>query len=198
MTYRVGIEDIEPDHYVAWVFDDPGVFGSGRTRDEAIEQVKAKLDAEVEVTEEFKSKAGTGDYIINAFFEDDRRPVTAEEVSKARPLLEETLVGLIAVFDRRPDSQSADIINHVSQAERWYFDRLGLSSHRDGLPEDPTERLRAVHQRTIALLPRLAEAQDFAEKSGEKWSARKVLRRTLWHRQDHLQQLENSWSSLAC
>lgn len=192
MGYRVGIEDIEPNHYVAWAFDNPSVFGSGKSREEALDQVKARLGYEVEVAEEFKSKPGDGGYIINALFEDDLRPVTAEEISEARPILEETLSGIIHAFGRHPDSQSVDIINHISQAEWWYFDRLNLSSPREELSEDPIKRLRVIHQRTVELLPRLVGTTDVTEKSGESWSARKVLRRTLWHRQDHLKQLEKA------
>lgn len=189
-SYRVGIEDIEPHHYVAWAFDAPGTFGSGKTRDEALDRVETKLGGAVEVVEDFKSELGAGGYIINALFDDDLRPVAAEEIAKARSLLEETLTSLIEALERRRTSQAADIVNHVSRAELWYFDRLSLSSPREGLPDDPAERLRAVHQRTIELLPRLVHESIVTEKSGERWSARKVLRRTLWHRQDHQQQLE--------
>ncbi len=192
MSYRVGVEDIEPHHYVAWAFDAPGSFGSGKTRDEALDRVGAKLGGAVDVVEDFKAKIGASGYIINALFEDDLRPVTTEQIAEARSLLDETLTGLIHAFERRHDLQAADIVNHVSRAERWYFDRLDLSPSREGLPEDPAERLRAVHQRTIDLLPRLVNESIVTEKSGEKWSARKVLRRTLWHRQDHLQQLEEA------
>lgn len=192
MGYRVGVEDVEPHHYVAWAFDAPGSFGSGKTKDEALDRVKAKLGGAVEVVEDFKSKLGAGDYIINALFEDDLRPVATEEIAKARSLLEETLISLIHAFERRRDPQAADVVNHVSRAERWYFDRLNLSPPREGLSEDPAERLRAVHRGTLELLPRLVNESVVTEKSGEKWSARKVLRRTLWHRQDHLQQLERA------
>ena len=192
MAHRIGLEDIEPNHYVAWAFDFPGVFGSGETQDEALDQVKEKLGGEVEVVEEFKSKLGVGDYIINALFEDDLRPVTAEEIPKAKALLEETHGRLTAASSRRSDPQATEITNHISQAEWWYFDRLNLSAPREGLPENPLERFRAVHQRTVGLLFHLVNTSDVTEKSGERWSARKVLRRNLWHRQDHLQQLEKA------
>ncbi len=190
MSYRVGVEDVEPRHYVAWAFDAPGTFGSGKTPEEALDRVGAKLGGAVEIVEDLKSKLGAGGYIINALFEDDLRPVTTEEIAEAESLLEKTLASLMQAVERRRTSQAADIVNHVAQAERWYFDRLGLSSPRAGLAEDPAERLRAVHQRTIELLPHLVDESIVTEKSGEKWSARKVLRRTLWHRQDHLRQLE--------
>ena len=192
MAHRIGLEDIEPNHYVAWAFDIPGVFGSGKTRDAAVDQVKERLGGEVEVVEEFKSKLGVGDYITNALFEDDLRPVTAEEIPKAKASLEETRGGLTVASNRCSDPQATEIMNHISQAEWWYFDRLNLSAPREGLPENPLERFRAVHQRTVELLPHLVNTSDVTEKSGERWSARKVLRRTLWHRQDHLQQLEKA------
>jgi len=192
MVHRLGLEDIESNHFVAWAFDAAGIFGSGETQDEAVNQARARLGGEVEIVEEFKSKPGAGNYIINALFEDDLRLITTAEVSKAKSLLEKTLTGLARAFERRHGPRAVDTINHLSQAEWWYFDRLNLSSPREGLPEDPIERLRAIHERTIALLLELVDNEDIVEKSGEKWSARKVLRRTLWHRQDHLQQLEKA------
>jgi hypothetical protein len=192
VSQRIAIEDVEPDHYVAWALDDLGVFGSGRTREAAIADVSSKVGGAVEVAEEYRSRAGAGDYIINAFFEDDLRPVTAEEIARATRMLEAALSALRQAFERRPGPDAADILRHVSQAERWYFDRLDLSASPEELPEHPLRRLEATHRRTVELLPRLVRSSAVTERSGEKWSPRKVLRRTLWHRKDHLAQIERA------
>lgn len=192
VSHRLGVEDIEPNHYVAWVFDAPGVFGSGRTREEAIEEARRRVGGTVDVAEEHRSWLSRPDYIVNAFFQDDLRPVTADEVDQARALLDRTLEEIVRAFERWPDPEASRIVGHVSQAEWWYFDRLRLSSPREGLPDEPLERLRAIHQRTVEILPRLVNERRVAENVGEQWSARKILRRTLWHRQDHLRQLERA------
>ncbi len=190
MAHPIGIEDIEPDHFVACAFEAPGIFGSGKTRDEAVADVGARLGGPVRIAEEFRARMDVGDYIINAFFQDDLRPVSTEEIATARTLLDSTLADLIRQVKRRGDQRSMDIVDHVSRAEWWYFDRLDLASPVERLPKNPTRRLRSVHERTMALLPELVGTTEVVERSGERWSARKVLRRTLWHRQDHLRQLQ--------
>jgi hypothetical protein len=42
-----------------------------------------------------------------------------------------------------------------------------------------------VRQHTRAQLPGLVGDTRIAVRADEEWSARKVLRRTLWHEQDH-------------
>ena len=36
MLYRLGVEDIEPNHWVAWVFELPGCFSKARNREDAV------------------------------------------------------------------------------------------------------------------------------------------------------------------
>jgi hypothetical protein len=82
-----------------------------------------------------------------------------------------------------------EILAHVAQAEWWYFDRLGLACERGAMPEDLLGRLAAVRAQTRRRLPELAGDDRVVTRAGERWSARKVLRRTLWHEQDHLGQI---------
>lgn len=43
---EVGIEDIEPDHWVAWLLPVPGCYASGRTEDDALAGVPDACRAE--------------------------------------------------------------------------------------------------------------------------------------------------------
>jgi hypothetical protein len=45
MRYHLGVEDIEPDHRVAWVFELPGCFASARTQTEAVAAAPARIAA---------------------------------------------------------------------------------------------------------------------------------------------------------
>ena len=39
MNYRIAVEDMEPDHWIAWVLDLPGCYSSAKTSSKAISQV---------------------------------------------------------------------------------------------------------------------------------------------------------------
>jgi hypothetical protein len=56
--------------------------------------------------------------------------------------------------------------------------------------EDPFERLDQVRDRLLDSLTALAQRQGVLAMGGETWSARKVLRRALWHERDHAQHLQ--------
>jgi predicted RNase H-like HicB family nuclease len=45
MRYQLGVEDIEPDHWVAWVFELPGCFASAHTQTEAVATAPAHIAA---------------------------------------------------------------------------------------------------------------------------------------------------------
>jgi len=77
------------------------------------------------------------------------------------------------------------ILNHVALAEQWYFDRMGIALPTRELPTDPLDRLVKVRDHTLANLSNLATRIGVVALSGETWSARKVMRRTLWHERDH-------------
>src|SRR5688500_5546599 len=96
MRYRVAVEDIEPNHWIAWLLDLPGCYSAARTSAEAIAQAPAKIaryyewiaqhdptlsiptePIEIDLAETFQAFPSKRDpeYIVNAFFDDDRRPV---------------------------------------------------------------------------------------------------------------------------
>ncbi|MEX2161450.1 MAG: DinB family protein [Anaerolineales bacterium] len=208
-TYHLGVEDIEPNHYVAYVLELPGCFGNGKTSDAAIasarERLAVRLDRggppQVEVAEVFNSWSSSDDYIVNAFFEADRRPLTAAEIKGALKLLNESRRALLQVvarvpqdaFDRDDERAARGSITgtllHIANAEAWYLDRLDLAPAWEQLPADPLARLESVRAHTLATLPALAGDARITELQGEHWSARKVLRRTLWHEADHTNQI---------
>lgn len=208
-TYHLGVEDIEPDHFVAYVLELPGCFGNGKTADDAIasahERLAVRLGAgsppQVEVAEVFHSWASEPDYIVNAFFEADRPPLTAAEIDDALELLKKSRRALMQVVEQVPkdafdrgDERAAHgsitgTLLHIANAEAWYFSRLDLAPAREKLPAEPLPRLEAVRAHTLATLPKLAGNALITELQGELWSARKVLRRTLWHEGDHTNQV---------
>ncbi|HET7076469.1 MAG TPA: DUF664 domain-containing protein [Chloroflexia bacterium] len=218
MEYRLGVEDIEPYRWLAWVFDLPGCFadgdseaGAGAAAPAAIRAYFAWLarhgappvvppDAvTVQVAEVFHGYIGQGDYWVNALFADDQRPLTPADVDTGLRLLTCTrqdlaalITGLSPAALAAPHSaaQNASItslLQHMATAERWYFGNLGLE--QPDLPPDPLRGLDQVRAQTRACLPTLIGDGRICEQSGEAWSARKVLRRTLWHERTHTAQI---------
>lgn len=222
MPYHLGVEDMEANHWVAYVFDLPGCYSSAETQDGAVLLAPARIaeyfDWRVrhgrpspladqgivtQVDEVFLSYPDKDDpeYIVNAFFQDDRRPLKPDDVDDIRWLLEQTRADLLAVIEqitltKRKKQISGErfkhingILSHVAWAEWWYFDRLGLAFERKQMPKDPLEALAQVRAHTVVTLPALAGDTRVVERSGEQWSARKVVRRTLWHERDHTQHI---------
>lgn len=203
MIYQAGVEDIEPDHWVAWAFAKPGLTGRGTTAETAVAHLQTLLNGEVEVVERFDSFLSQEDpeYIVNAFFEDDRRPLTETEVETALDELMISRRALLALIEPVPSvvlgqtipgerfTSIYGILRHIAVAEWWYCDRLGGGGTWDALPREPLAALAASRATTGGFLPSLIGDTRTATLTGETWSARKVLRRALWHERDHTQHI---------
>lgn len=99
---------------------------------------------------------------------------TAADVEEALWLLEQTRRDLLAALDGVPEEaltrlvpgqkfgSISGVLEHVAEAERFYLSRLDRG-----------------------VLPGLAGDGRVVERRGELWSARKVVRRALWHECDH-------------
>ena len=220
--YRMAVEDMETAHSVAWVLDLPGCFSSAPTKEEAIARAPDRIASYfawltghnpalpsvsgpfevqlVQTYQSFESEECPG-YLVNAFFEDDRRPLCYWDIEVAlgllrwsrqdlleavRPLPHETLVQPIPGEVR---GTIAGILEHVAVAENWYLGQLDLGLARSALPEDPMEKLEIVRMHARAQLAMLINHDVTTASCDETWSARKVLRRALWHERDHTQHI---------
>jgi len=222
MLFRAAVEDIEANHHVCWVFDLPGCFSSARTPDEAIARAPARIadyfawiaghepavpippdPIEADVVEIFEGYTSSEDpdYLVNAFFEDDGRPLSCRDVAMGLRLLEWLRRDLLAVVERLAPERLherirhevrgsiAGILEHVAGAENWYLDQLNASIDWPSLPEGVFGKLEGVRGNTRSQLPKLIGEERITEHCGERWSARKVLRRTLWHERAHTEQI---------
>lgn len=224
MKFHVGIEDIEPNNWVVWVFELPGCYSRGKDRDEALNRTEACIrdhlarlrsmnlssalnligseDIDVEIAETHQSFCGSdGDYYVNACFDNDRLPLSGENVaaglsllglnrtelsSCVRPLneaeLDRQIPGEIRVTIR-------GVLIHIATAEWWYLDRLDRAFPRALLKADVFELLEQVRGYTNQILPELEGLRLETEKRQERWTPRKVLRRALWHEHVHTRQI---------
>jgi predicted RNase H-like HicB family nuclease len=155
----------------------------------------------VETFHSFNCRTTPG-YVVNATFADDLRPLAAWEVQSALRVAEWTRRDLDSVIQKIPPAQrafpaerpagrktSADLLRHIAGAENWYFSQFGLAVPRETLPVDPIERLAVVRANSRTQLREFAGNTRLTVAADEQWTARKIVRRMLWHERDHTQQI---------
>jgi predicted RNase H-like HicB family nuclease len=160
----------------------------------------------VEVEEIVRAWRSKPEYEVNAFFASDRPALTRAEIDRAVPFLEATRRDLLAaarevpeaLLDREiPGEQPVrKLLLHVGGAEWWYLDCLEAAFPKSDLPRDPWERLERVRTAWTEALPRLANDDRLLVRDCEVWSARKALRRALWHERAHTAQLRRILEAL--
>lgn len=212
MPYVVCAEEMD-GRWVAHVPDLPGCFSGHAERDEAIAAAPKAVEAYITwcadhgirvsgvsppmvVSEVVRAWQYEPDYEVNAFFAADRPAVAADELPELKRLLGAARKDFLAELDALnvDDLQReipgerwpiGGIVHHVARAELWYLDRLGLAFPRAELTPEPLEAIEQVRQHTLSALPALSKNTGVVALAGEIWSARKVVRRTLWHERDH-------------
>jgi uncharacterized damage-inducible protein DinB len=134
-------------------------------------------------------------YEVDAWFLDDWKPLTVEDVERAALLLAWSRVDLLeAVYGLSSKSLNAQhpgerwsilgILEHIDGGEQWYLDRLGLASPQS-MSMDPIECLTETRAQLVDALPGLVGSTQVVGVEGEFWSPRKLLRRAVWHERDH-------------
>lgn len=220
MILHLGIEDIEPNNWVAWVLELPGCYARGATRELALALVPPVVDELLDrlsttdfrlsnivppfsfaIEEEFRAIPSGPDYLVNAFFRNDSIPLKSSDIAYAagvfnlnRIELQAIISGLTGVaLDREIAGEAQKtirgIIRHIGTAEWWYWDRLGLAFPREERPHDIAQLLPRVREYTLQRLPELVGSKLITERSGERWSPRKLLRRAIWHERVHTLQI---------
>jgi len=222
MRIHLAVEDMEPNHWIAWAINLPACFSSATTAVDAVAHAPQKITEyfswllahnnllpvvdepiEVEVIETFHSFASSEDpeYIVNALFDDDRRPLAYWDVEIALRLLNWTRQDLLGAVQSITQEQLTKaisgeargsitgILNHIATAENWYFEQLGRGLEWAKLSDDALEKIAIVRANTHEQLVKLVGDKQITKNCDELWSARKIMRRTLWHERDHTQQI---------
>jgi len=229
MRIYLAVEDMEPNHWIVWAINLPACFSSATTAADAVAYAPQKITEyfswllahnkllpavnepiEVEVIETIHSFASSEDpeYIVNAFFDDDRRPLGYWDVEIALQLLNWTRQDLLGVIQSitqehlikeisgEKRGSVSGILNHIATAENWYFDQLDCGLEWANLSDDPLEKMAIVRANAQEQLVKLIGDKRITKNCDELWSARKIMRRTLWHERDHAQQIVQLLRSL--
>ena len=212
MAYVVCAEQNQ-NIWIAHTPDLPGCFASNENRETSIQAIPAAIDeyldwckkhgiritglsAPMIVSEVIRSWEFEDGHIVNAFFASDRPPLASVEIEEFKLLLKATYEDLLTSVEdlEREDANKIlpgerrsieEILHHVAKSEWWCLDRLGLAFPSEGIPAEAKLFLREVHAHMLVMLPELQKRGGVVTLAGETWSARKILRRSLWHRRDH-------------
>ena len=230
MHIRIGVENNIEGRTLAWALDYPGCFAYGQDEPEALIRLPRAIleydvwikdhtespwvdfgDFDVRVVERYETfrigedyrpaPEGKG-YEINAWFIDDWRPLSVEEITQGLTIFhwqrDELLAGLttldLQILEKQRPGQRWNIwgiVKHIANAELWYLSRLALAAlnHKE-LHPDPIKRLAQTAALVDEIFPSFADVVNVSGIEGEFWSFRKILRRTLWHQRDHIEHIK--------
>lgn len=216
MPYIVCAEENDRK-WVAHVPDLPGCYAADTNREKAIQSIPdaiqeyvlwceshgiriSGLTGPMMVAEVIRAWDFEDGVEVNAFFASDRPPILSEELKEYELLLSATRKDLVSVIQGvSPEEMNREfederwsilgVLAHVARAELWYLDRLGLALPKAELPAGPLDALTTVREHLLAKLPALVKQTGVVTIGGETWSARKVLRRALWHERDHVEHI---------
>jgi predicted RNase H-like HicB family nuclease len=214
---RIGLARPAPssgEPFAAWVLDLLGCVSTGRSELAALEGVPEAIDAyleharelgaiapngDVDVVERFEGR-WEGDYEVNAFFRQaDLAPATAPEVSFATALLDRTRAALLAAASEagpggEGDRDVDDVLRHVAKVEWWYGTRLDEVPQHEPAGANVRDAHELLAEVRGALLRRFARFPALGAivrgHQEERWTARKILRRAIYHELDHVLELE--------
>jgi predicted RNase H-like HicB family nuclease len=212
MPYLVCAEEVD-DQWIAHVPDLPGCYFSHKDRERAIQAIPKAIEDYIAWCKSHQTMVSglTGPMIVDevircwdfedgrrvhAFFASDRPPLFEEELSGYEQLLRASRKDLLAAVENLTTEDLIyefpnerwpiwGILMHVARAEWFYMDRLALAFPQEESKDEPFTQLEKVRKWTLYKLPALAASKGVVTMGGETWSARKVLRRTLWHERDH-------------
>jgi uncharacterized damage-inducible protein DinB len=236
MQIKIGLEEKNENRYIAWALDYPGCFGYGESEAEAIIRFPQDFlayqswinfkagkqswlwqiqDLDIRLAERFDNyysdeplQAQKGKELVGAWFQSDRRPLTAPEIEQAAKILEWSRKDLLDLWESiAPAAMNirlagerwtiAEIFKHIANSEHWYLDQIGKAQYREiDLPISALERLLTVRENLLAVLPQFEGLECIQETRGELWSPRKVIRRAVWHEKDHLVHIQKILLSL--
>jgi len=207
MPYIVCVEERE-GRWIAHVPDLPGCFASHQQRERAVQAIPHAVEMYVawcrdssihisgltdpmivaEVIREWEFEDGQ---TVHAFFASDRPSVLADELPQYQSLLKAAHTDLFHSMEQLsqddiyrpipPEEWSiAAGLEDLAEQEQWYWDRLGFAASPATLPQDPITKIEVIREHQLHSLQLLAARKSVVTMAGETWSARKILRTTLW------------------
>ncbi|MGH2516450.1 MAG: hypothetical protein ACRDHP_12415 [Ktedonobacterales bacterium] len=123
--------------------------------------------------------------MVGAFFAPEAEPTTSEDLDWLLALLDWAYSDLCALLAVRPDTAARDALaTETAQEQVWLVSRIEPQPNVprvEQLPGVPLDTLRQVWQASVHRLRETSEEERgrVVEHDGERWSLRKVLRRSI-------------------
>ena len=223
MLIRVALEYGVGGRILAWALDFPGCFAYGQSDADVMMNFARNLLAYeawinlhadqpwfnlinldfriVEVYKPENSSRLAGSTKPVAFFEDDRRALTQDEVQQALAVYcwqrEELLAGLEflpeAAYARAEHRTGKTISAMISQMAQDFYDIL--AALRIPLPPFPSKdeslaQLDFTSELVRGTLPACVGVEAISEVGGELWSPRKAVRHLLWRQREGIEEIK--------
>lgn len=142
---------------------------------------------------------------VRAFFAPDAVPLSDEDLDWGLALMSYAHTDLLATLQRAsepaltwepaPGQRSIlDLVDHLAQREMWLATRLDEDPQVPlvtDLPGAPLERYDKIHERAMLRLSGAAPEWRslIREHTGERWSMRKMIRRSILHERQHTEHI---------
>ena len=188
-----------------------GAFTRGKNLEVALEKMQREvlsylrwkgdplpLSLEIDITQEKSSGLQIRDADSDVIFVEETRPLTLEEYTALKALALKSANDFLTLYSAIPVKDCSclsarstfygqaprtarEMYEHTKNVNAYYFGEVGVDADNDGTITECRERG----------FQRLEELPDFLKSTalegsyGEQWSARKVLRRFLWHDRIH-------------
>lgn len=153
---------------------------------------------DISILQEQSSSLNIGDADSDVIFDEERRPVTAEEYNKLKLLTLKSADDFLSLFNSIQDKYkgiapvrntfygkvprtATEMYEHAKNVNSYYFGEIGVNAGNEG-------NILECRQRGFELLeshPDFLNICIFDGSYGEEWSLRKVIRRFLWHDRIH-------------
>lgn len=223
MLVRIGLEYGVNSQMLAWALDYPGCYAYGQDNAEVLLNFTRRLleyeawidlhadatwlrlfNLDFRIVEAFKpakSKQGDGISGSSAFFKDDRRALTQEEIEHALLIYRWQYEELMAGLEFLPEISNAIMKQERNLGIETLMNQIAVDNYallaieRESLQPLPREigslaQLAFVSGLVEAALPDWKANTEIFEKLGETWSARKVVRRLLWQQRERIDQIK--------
>jgi hypothetical protein len=142
---------------------------------------------------------------VRAFFAADAQPVEDDDLDWGLALMSYAHQDLARVVQPLndaaldwtpgpPQRSIRQIVEHVAQTEAWLSTRLDNQPHVrlvEQLPGSLLDRCNAAHEHTMWRLSRATPDKRavITEHNGERWSMRKIIRRSITHERMHTEEI---------
>lgn len=189
----------------------PGAFTRGASKEEALLKMPDEIrrfqlwkgetpfdDYEIEIVQEKKSDLQIKDADSDVLFTTEKSPLTVEEYRYLKSLALKSAKDFHALYSSFPDKNKSalpcrktfygsvprtaeEMYRHTKNVNEYYFSEIGVKSNNEG----DIFSCRARGFDTLESIADYLSLETVTGSYGESWSARKVLRRFIWHDRIH-------------